>query len=172
MDEIRTPGERQRQWRARQQWLFAPPEMSGRQRIACITGCKGFPYSASLSKGREAARIYAAVAAPSPLGERAWVRGDFLTALKRPHPSNDQSRSKSGVGPQDQDQEDARAPQSSKQWLERQLNDPYVAAAKREGYRSRAAYKLEEIAQKYHFLKPAVSWSTLARPRAAGARSR
>lgn len=44
--------------------------------------------------------------------------------------------------------------QSSKQWLERQLNDPYVAAAKREGYRSRAAYKLEEIAEKYGFLKP------------------
>ena len=44
--------------------------------------------------------------------------------------------------------------QSSKQWLERQLNDPYVAAAKREGYRSRAAYKLEEIAEKYDFLKP------------------
>jgi len=43
--------------------------------------------------------------------------------------------------------------QSSKQWLERQLNDPYVAAAKREGYRSRAAYKLEEIADKYGFLK-------------------
>ena len=44
--------------------------------------------------------------------------------------------------------------QSSKQWLERQLNDPYVAAAKREGYRSRAAYKLDEIAEKYAFLKP------------------
>ncbi len=44
--------------------------------------------------------------------------------------------------------------QSSKHWLERQLNDPYVAAAKREGYRSRAAYKLEEIAEKYGFLKP------------------
>src|ERR1700692_1608076 len=43
---------------------------------------------------------------------------------------------------------------SSKQWLERQLNDPYVAAAKREGYRSRAAYKLEEIAAKYGLLKP------------------
>ncbi len=44
--------------------------------------------------------------------------------------------------------------QSSKLWLERQLNDPYVAAAKREGYRSRAAYKLEEIADKYGILKP------------------
>jgi 23S rRNA (uridine2552-2'-O)-methyltransferase len=43
---------------------------------------------------------------------------------------------------------------SSKRWLERQLNDPYVAAAKREGYRSRAAYKLEEIADKYGILKP------------------
>jgi 23S rRNA (uridine2552-2'-O)-methyltransferase len=44
--------------------------------------------------------------------------------------------------------------QSQRQWLERQLNDPYVAAAKRDGYRSRAAYKLEEIADKYGFLKP------------------
>lgn len=44
--------------------------------------------------------------------------------------------------------------QSSRQWLERQLNDPYVAAAKREGYRSRAAFKLEEIAGKYEILKP------------------
>ena len=43
---------------------------------------------------------------------------------------------------------------SSRHWLERQLNDPYVAAAKREGYRSRAAYKLEEIADKYGLLKP------------------
>jgi len=43
---------------------------------------------------------------------------------------------------------------SSQRWLERQLNDPYVAAAKREGYRSRAAFKLKEIDDKYHFLKP------------------
>ena len=43
---------------------------------------------------------------------------------------------------------------SSQRWLERQLNDPYVAAAKREGFRSRAAYKLKEIDDKYHFLKP------------------
>jgi 23S rRNA (uridine2552-2'-O)-methyltransferase len=43
---------------------------------------------------------------------------------------------------------------SSTLWLERQLNDPYVAAAKREGYRSRAAFKLIEIDDKYHLLKP------------------
>lgn len=43
---------------------------------------------------------------------------------------------------------------SSKLWLERQLNDPYVARAKREGYRSRAAYKLAEIDDKARFLKP------------------
>src|SRR3954454_11956650 len=43
---------------------------------------------------------------------------------------------------------------SSKIWLERQLNDPYVAAAKRQGYRSRAAFKLIEIDDKYRFLKP------------------
>ena len=43
---------------------------------------------------------------------------------------------------------------SSKLWLERQLNDPYVARAKREGYRSRAAFKLSEIDDKAHILKP------------------
>src|SRR5262249_53901654 len=42
---------------------------------------------------------------------------------------------------------------SSKLWLDRQLNDPYVARAKREGLRSRAAYKLMEIDDKHHFLK-------------------
>ena len=43
---------------------------------------------------------------------------------------------------------------SSQRWLERQLNDPYVAAAQREGYRSRAAYKLIEIDDKERLLKP------------------
>jgi len=43
---------------------------------------------------------------------------------------------------------------SAKLWLERQLNDPYVARAKREGYRSRAAFKLIEIDDKHRFLKP------------------
>lgn len=42
---------------------------------------------------------------------------------------------------------------SSARWLERQLNDPYVAASKREGMRSRAAYKLKEIDQRYNLLK-------------------
>ena len=43
---------------------------------------------------------------------------------------------------------------SQRAWLERQLNDPYVARAKRDGYRSRAAYKLIEIDDKYRLLKP------------------
>jgi 23S rRNA (uridine2552-2'-O)-methyltransferase len=42
---------------------------------------------------------------------------------------------------------------SSKLWLERQLNDPYVARAKREGFRGRAAFKLIEIDDKHHLLK-------------------
>lgn len=45
-------------------------------------------------------------------------------------------------------------PSSSQRWLERQLNDPYVAAAKREGLRSRAAFKLIEIDDKHRILKP------------------
>lgn len=44
---------------------------------------------------------------------------------------------------------------SSTRWLQRQLNDPYVAAAKREGYRSRAAYKLLELDERFGFLKDA-----------------
>lgn len=43
---------------------------------------------------------------------------------------------------------------SSTRWLERQLNDPYVQAARREGYRGRAAFKLSEIDDKHPFLKP------------------
>ena len=43
---------------------------------------------------------------------------------------------------------------SSQRWLERQLNDPYVAAARREGFRSRAAYKLIEIDDRHRLLKP------------------
>lgn len=42
---------------------------------------------------------------------------------------------------------------SSTRWIERQLNDPYVAKAKTMGYRSRAAFKLKEMDERYHFLK-------------------
>jgi 23S rRNA (uridine2552-2'-O)-methyltransferase len=45
-----------------------------------------------------------------------------------------------------------RRPSSTK-WLERQLNDPYVREAKTKGYRSRAAFKLIELDDKFHFLK-------------------
>jgi 23S rRNA (uridine2552-2'-O)-methyltransferase len=48
---------------------------------------------------------------------------------------------------------DKRKSPSSKVWLERQLNDPYVVRAKREGFRSRAAYKLIEIDDKHRVLK-------------------
>src|SRR5437764_8799697 len=68
---------------------------------------------------------------------------------------------------------------SSKLWLERQLNDPYVAQAKRDGYRSRAAYKLIEIDDKYRILKPGLSvvdlgsapggWSQIAAKRVGAA---
>jgi 23S rRNA (uridine2552-2'-O)-methyltransferase len=68
---------------------------------------------------------------------------------------------------------------SSKLWLERQLNDPYVAQAKRDGLRSRAAYKLIEIDDKYHFLKRGIcvvdlgaapgGWSQIAAKRVGAA---
>jgi len=63
---------------------------------------------------------------------------------------------------------------SSTLWLERQLNDPYVARARAEGYRSRAAFKLLEINEKYKLLRPGMrvvdlgaapgGWSQVAAP--------
>jgi 23S rRNA (uridine2552-2'-O)-methyltransferase len=71
---------------------------------------------------------------------------------------------------------------SSKLWLERQLNDPYVARAKREGLRSRAAFKLIELDDKHHFLKPGArvidlgaapgGWSQVAAKRVGAAEGR
>ena len=65
---------------------------------------------------------------------------------------------------------------SQKAWLERQLNDPYVAEARKLGYRSRAAFKLIEIDDKYRLLKPGMrvvdlgaapgGWSQVAAARA------
>lgn len=43
---------------------------------------------------------------------------------------------------------------SSNRWLARQLNDPYVKQAKKDGYRSRAAYKILELDEKFHLFKP------------------
>lgn len=45
---------------------------------------------------------------------------------------------------------------SSTRWLERQLNDPYVTAAKQDGYRSRAAYKLLQLDEKLNLLRPGI----------------
>ena len=45
------------------------------------------------------------------------------------------------------------AHKSSAAWIQRQAHDPYVARAQKEGYRARAAYKLIEMDEKYHFLK-------------------
>ncbi len=43
--------------------------------------------------------------------------------------------------------------ESSRNWVRRQLNDPYVARARADGYRARAAYKLIELDEQFHFLK-------------------
>jgi 23S rRNA (uridine2552-2'-O)-methyltransferase len=66
---------------------------------------------------------------------------------------------------------------SSRAWLERQISDPYVARAKREGLRSRAAFKLAEVDDKYRLLKPGArvvdlgaapgGWSEIAARRVA-----
>lgn len=71
---------------------------------------------------------------------------------------------------------------SSRLWLERQLNDPYVARARREGFRSRAAFKLAEIDDRFHFLVPGArvvdlgaapgGWSQVAAKRVGADRER
>jgi 23S rRNA (uridine2552-2'-O)-methyltransferase len=68
---------------------------------------------------------------------------------------------------------------SQKHWLERQLNDPFVRDAKRLGYRARSAFKLIEIADKFHLLRPGMrvvdlgaapgSWSQVAAARVRAA---
>ncbi len=67
---------------------------------------------------------------------------------------------------------------ASQRWLERQLNDPYVAAAQSQGWRSRAAFKLIELDDKYQLLRPGIrvvdlgaapgGWSQVAVQRGAG----
>jgi len=71
---------------------------------------------------------------------------------------------------------------SSKRWLDRHLNDPYVARARKEGLRARAAFKLIEIDDKHHLLKPGArivdlgaapgSWSQVAAKRVGAAQGR
>lgn len=46
---------------------------------------------------------------------------------------------------------------SSTRWLQRQLNDPYIEMAEKQGYRGRAAFKLKEIDEKLNFLKPGMT---------------
>jgi 23S rRNA (uridine2552-2'-O)-methyltransferase len=71
---------------------------------------------------------------------------------------------------------------ASTRWLQRQLNDPYVEAAKRQGYRSRAAFKLAEIDEAKHILKPGMvvvdlgaapgGWSQIAAERVQAAQGK
>jgi 23S rRNA (uridine2552-2'-O)-methyltransferase len=61
--------------------------------------------------------------------------------------------SKSGQGPRQRVKTAKGRKVSSTRWLERQLNDPYVKKAKAEGYRSRAAYKLLELDEKFGLLR-------------------
>ena len=63
--------------------------------------------------------------------------------------------SRSGSGPRTRVRTAKGRRVSSTRWLERQLNDPYVKKAKAEGYRSRAAYKLIELDERFGFLKGA-----------------
>ena len=46
---------------------------------------------------------------------------------------------------------------ASQRWLSRQLNDPYVVAAKQQGWRSRAAFKLIELDERFHLIRPGIA---------------
>jgi 23S rRNA (uridine2552-2'-O)-methyltransferase len=87
---------------------------------------------------------------------------------------------RSGRGPRQRVRTARGRTASSTRWLERQLNDPYVRRAKAENYRSRAAYKLLELDERFGLLKGASAvvdlgiapggWSQVVRRRAPGAR--
>ena len=88
--------------------------------------------------------------------------------------------SRSGQGPKQRLKTAKGRKVSSTRWLERQLNDPYVRKAKAEGYRSRAAYKLLELDEKFGLLKGVKAvvdlgiapggWSQVVRRRSPAAR--
>lgn len=90
-------------------------------------------------------------------------RGDGPRAAVRPRPAR-------------------RRKPSSTAWLRRQLNDPYVAAARRDGWRSRAAFKLIEIDDRFHLLRPGMrvvdlgaapgGWTQVAAQRTGAGRGR
>jgi 23S rRNA (uridine2552-2'-O)-methyltransferase len=71
-----------------------------------------------------------------------------------------------------------RRKSSSTEWLQRQLNDPYVAEAHRLGYRSRAAFKLIQLDERFHLLRPGMrivdlgcapgGWTQIAARRVGG----
>jgi 23S rRNA (uridine2552-2'-O)-methyltransferase len=88
--------------------------------------------------------------------------------------------SRAGQGPRQRVKTAKGRKIGSTRWLERQLNDPYVKRAKAEGYRSRAAYKLLELDEKYGLLRGVKAvvdlgiapggWSQVVRRRAPGAK--
>jgi 23S rRNA (uridine2552-2'-O)-methyltransferase len=88
--------------------------------------------------------------------------------------------SRSGQGPKQRVKTAKGRKVSSTRWLERQLNDPYVRKAKAEGYRSRAAFKLLELDEKFGLLKGVKAvvdlgitpggWSQVVRRRSPAAR--
>ncbi len=71
---------------------------------------------------------------------------------KKPRSTGSSGRNAAGVNQKVKTARGRRL--SSTRWLERQINDPYVARAKHEGFRSRSAFKLAEIDDEFQFLKP------------------
>ena len=61
---------------------------------------------------------------------------------------------------------------SSRAWIARQINDPYVRRAREEGLRSRAAYKLVELDERFDLIKTGARVSIWERRRAGGRKSR
>jgi 23S rRNA (uridine2552-2'-O)-methyltransferase len=86
--------------------------------------------------------------------------------MTRQPPPSRQARKKSPSAPKNKAKnkvgkvslkDNRKRTESSRGWLLRQLNDPYVVKAQDAGYRSRAAFKLIEIDAKFHFLKPGIT---------------
>ena len=115
---------------------------------------KAAPKKAAGKKPARAQAVSAGSTTAKKDGAVAHVAGRQPTGADKSRKPARGQKSSDGHGLKVQVRTARKRSHSSTLWLARQLNDPYVTKAKREGYRSRAAYKFIEIEERFNLLKP------------------